>query len=357
MLILWCVRAIFLLMVVSYILVGWFSEGGWLSSTQSSSENLGTGQFIAVGACMAILVLGLTVDFLMPRKRLSALAGVFFGLVVGLLIGLALSKIVDLVSLSYDISKDSSIDMTVRGIKGMLNVLCCYLGIIFVMQTKDDFRFIIPYVEFSKQTKGSVPFLLDTSVIIDGRIADIATTKIIDSPMVIPRFILNELQMVADSADRLKRNRGRRGLDILNKMQADKSLDLAIEDIVLNDREKNEPIDLQLVSAAQKLNGKVVTNDFNLNKVAHLRGVDVININDLASALKPVVLAGEGMTIKLVKAGDQEGQGVGYLDDGTMVVVENANRRVGQVVDIAITSALQTSAGRMIFGKIIGEEG
>lgn len=354
MLLIWCVRAIFLLMVVSYILVGWFSESGWLSASQDGVAN--HGPLLAVGACLAVLVLGLTIDFLIPRKKLSALAGVFFGLVVGLLIGMALSKIVDLINISYDISKGSSIDMTILGIKGMLNVLCCYLGIIFVMQTKDDFRFIIPYVEFSKQTKGPVPYLLDTSVIIDGRIADIAATKIINSPMVIPRFILNELQMVADSADRLKRNRGRRGLDILNKMQTDKSLELSIEDIALNDREKNEPIDLQLISAAQKLNGKVVTNDFNLNKVAHLRGVDVININDLAAALKPIVLPGEGMVIKIVKAGDQIGQGVGYLDDGTMVVVENADKRVGKEIEISITSALQTSAGRMIFGKIMGEE-
>jgi len=220
------------------------------------------------------------------------------------------------------------------------------------MQTKDDFRFIIPYVEFSKQTKGNCPLLLDTSVIIDGRIADIASTKVITSPMVIPRFILNELQNIADSSDRLRRNRGRRGLDILNKMQTNPEIDLSIQDITLVSKEAAEPVDHKLVSAAQKLAGKVVTNDYNLNKVASIRGVDVINVNDLANALKSVLLPGEILQVKVVKPGDQQGQGVGYLEDGTMVVIEQGRQYLHRDVEVVVTSVLQTSAGRMIFGKI-----
>ena len=236
-------------------------------------------------------------------------------------------------------------------IKFMVGALACYMTISFVMQTKDDFRFVIPYVEFSRQSKGARPFLLDTSVIIDGRIADICKTGIIESEIAVPNFILQELQGIADSADNLKRKRGRRGLDVLNAMQVEKNVDLVIRDM---DFAANlaGPVDEKLVAAAERLDARVVTNDYNLNKIARLRGVEVININDLANALKPVFLPGEGLKLKIVKPGEGAGQGVGYLDDGTMVVVEQARNRVGQNLSIIVTSALQTSAGRLVFAKL-----
>jgi uncharacterized protein YacL len=234
----------------------------------------------------------------------------------------------------------------------MVTVACCYLSISFILQSKDDFRFIIPYVEFNKQTKGSRPILLDTSILIDGRITDIAATGVFDSQLIVPRFVLDELQAVADSSDKLKRNRGRRGLDVLAKLRALPQVEVFIYDHSVHSETEVEGVDQKLLALAKQLNGRVLTTDFNLNKVAQLRGVDVININDLANALKPVVLPGERMHVRLVKGGEEPGQGVGYLDDGTMVVVEQGRGHVNEEVEFTVTSALQTSAGRMIFGRM-----
>ena len=197
----------------------------------------------------------------------------------------------------------------------------------------------------------SIPKILDTSVIIDGRIAEIIRTGFIEGPIIIPEFVISELQHIADSTDGLKRNRGRRGLDVLNRIRADYGIDIyntssekALEEI--------PEVDIKLLKLAQLTNGKVVTNDFNLNKVAGIKGVGVLNINELANTLKPVVLPGEGMTVYLVKEGKEQGQAVAYLDDGTMIVVENGDRKIGQTTDISVTSVLQTAAGRMIFGRL-----
>src|SRR5881296_4051291 len=190
--------------------------------------------------------------------------------------------------------------------------------------------------------------ILDTSVIIDGRIADVCETGFVDGTLVIPQFVLKELQLVADSSDSLKRNRGRRGLDILQKIQKMAGLDVIVSDIDFPDERE---VDLKLIELARTLPGKIVTNDFNLNKVAQLRGVEVLNVNELANSLKPVVLPGETMKVFIIKEGKEPNQGVGYLDDGTMVVVDNAKRLIGKTVDIVVTSVLQTTAGKMFFGR------
>lgn len=197
--------------------------------------------------------------------------------------------------------------------------------------------------------EGCKPKILDTSVIIDGRIADISKTGFIEGPLVIPEFVLEELRHIADSSDSLKRNRGRRGLDILNKIQKELEIEVVIVDI---DFEDVSEVDSKLVKLAQQLKGKVVTNDFNLNKVADLQGVEVLNINDLTNAVKSIVLAGEEMSTQIIKEGKEVGQGVGYLDDGTMIVVDGGRRHVGRTVTVNVTSVLQTSAGRMIFAKM-----
>jgi uncharacterized protein YacL len=191
--------------------------------------------------------------------------------------------------------------------------------------------------------------ILDTSVIIDGRIADICEAGFLDGPLILPKFVLHELQMIADSSDSLKRNRGRRGLDILKKIQQNPSLDIRI---VETDFPKVREVDSKLVLLAKETSGKVMTNDFNLNKVAELQGVSVLNINELANAVKPVVLPGEVMNVLVLKEGKEFGQGVGYLDDGTMVVVDQAREHIGDKVSVSVTSVLQTTAGRMIFTKI-----
>jgi uncharacterized protein YacL len=198
-----------------------------------------------------------------------------------------------------------------------------------------------------KQGKKSYK-ILDTSVIIDGRIADIAETGFLDGIIVIPQFVLRELQLVADSADSLKRNRGRRGLDILQRLQKTASLQIQI---VEDDFPTVREVDMKLIELAKLYEGKIITNDFNLNKVAQLQGVEVLNINELANSLKPIVLPGEAMRVFILKEGKEYNQGVAYLDDGTMVVVDNARKMIGKTIDIAVTSVLQTTAGKMIFGK------
>src|SRR6185503_10333063 len=190
----------------------------------------------------------------------------------------------------------------------------------------------------------------DTSVIIDGRIADVCETGFVDGALVIPQFVLKELQLVADSSDSLKRNRGRRGLDILQKIQKMSGVEVIISDV---DFPEIREVDLKLIDLARTLPGKIVTNDFNLNKVAQLRGVDVLNINELANSLKPVVLPGEIMKVFILKEGKEYNQGVAYLDDGTMVVIDNARKMISKTIDIVVTSVLQTTAGKMIFGRFI----
>jgi uncharacterized protein YacL len=192
--------------------------------------------------------------------------------------------------------------------------------------------------------------ILDTSVIIDGRIADVCDTGFIDGALVIPQFVLKELQLVADSSDALKRNRGRRGLDILQRIQKMSGIEVIISDV---DFPEVREVDLKLIELARSLQGKIVTNDFNLNKVAQLRGVDVLNVNELANSLKPVVLPGEIMKVFILKEGKEYNQGVAYLDDGTMVVVDNARKLISKTIDIVVTSVLQTTAGKMIFGRYI----
>lgn len=257
------------------------------------------------------------------------MAGVFFGLLVGVLISGALAPVVDMINNTFGIETtlegariNKITPEAVTAIKWMLGICICYLTISIVMRTKDDVRFVIPYVEFAKQTKGARPLVLDTSAIVDGRIADLCQSKLFDAPVVIPRFVLSELQLIADSADKLKRNRGRRGLDVLNKMQTNSFIDVKIDDSVIAEVEEVKGVDQKLMMFSKSCNGRLVTTDYNLSKVALVREVDVLNINDLANSLKVVALPGETMEIKIIKPGEEADQGIGYLDDGTMVVVK-----------------------------------
>lgn len=316
-------------------------------------------QVVLIMGTLILSVIVVAIEIFIPQKSLQALSGVFFGLVVGLLVAFGFNVILDLLVSGFfpNFTPIEGKDQPPVAItKILLGIICCYYCVSFVLQTKDDIRFVIPYVEFAKQVKGNRPIILDTSVIIDGRIAEICDTGFVDQKLIIPRFVLHELQAVADSNDRLKRTRGRRGLDVLNNLQSKKNIDLEILEPRLSKHEASEPVDLKLLALAKQFGGRVATNDYNLNKIGQLRGVDILNINDLANALKPIALPGETMTVKIIKAGEEAGQGIGYLDDGTMVVVEQGRNRMDEVVDIAVTSVLQTSAGRMVFGRIGGEQ-
>ena len=336
-------RVVFVLIVVALAMN--FVELHWEDQSPEAVEAV-----LATSLGIAILLIGL--DIFIPQKSLLAISGIFFGLVIGLVASYAASLILGLLVHSYLGGLEDS--PLVSTTKVLIGVICCYMAVSFILQTKDDVRFVIPYVEFAKQRKGQHPLILDTSVIIDGRIADVLETWHVDAPVIIPRFVLNELQGVADNSEKLKRNRGRRGLDIVNRLQRLEQLDLQFRDTQASREEKSEPVDQRLVNLARQIDGRLVTNDYNLNKVAQIRGVDVININDLANALKPLFLPGEAMQVKIVKAGEEAGQGIGYLEDGTMVVVESAREKIGDTLPILVTSVLQTSAGRMVFGRVEG---
>jgi len=340
----WIFRTIFIIIVLGVLLFN--------ASSENISKEENSPSFLAVvwsGLGMAVFVFLL--DVLTPKKKLTALAGVFFGLLVGLLISGALAPTVNLIIDTYKINV---IVEAVTAIKWLMGICICYLVISIIMRTKDDVRFVIPYVEFAKQTKGARPLILDTSAIIDGRVADLCQSRLFDAPLIVPRFVLNELQLIADSADKLKRNRGRRGLDILNKMQTNSAIDVQIDDTGVPEVEEVKGVDQKLVMFAKHCNGRLATTDYNLSKVAQVRAVDVVNINDLANSLKVVALPGDTMEVRIIKPGEEAEQGIGYLDDGTMVVVEGARDKIGRELVISVTSSLQTSAGKMIFGKFEG---
>jgi uncharacterized protein YacL len=275
------------------------------------------------------------------RIPLSDLLAAAFGLVTGLLVSVLLFP-----SLNRIAWLDPYFPLLVSAVLGVF-------GFRVGLGKKEEFAHLADKLRsgsngsraYSKEMEHKI---LDTSVIIDGRIADICKTGFIEGTLVIPEFVLEELQHIADSSDLLKRNRGRRGLDILNKIQ--KELDVKVL-IYEGDFEDVSEVDSKLVKLAKVLGGKVITNDFNLNKVCELQGVPVLNINDLANAIKPVVLPGEEILVQVIKDGKEHGQGVAYLDDGTMIVVEGGREYIGSMLEVLVTSVLQTSAGRMIFAK------
>ncbi|TFG44802.1 MAG: PIN/TRAM domain-containing protein [Candidatus Brocadiia bacterium] len=337
---LWIFRALFFVIIIAIV----------FGSVNSKAFNQANFFVIFVGG-MLLAVVSLAVDVLTPKKSLANLAGVFFGLLVGVFFSWGMAQVLEGLNEIYRLQMSN---LVLQVFKWMTGACVCFLVISIVMRTKDDIRFVIPYVEFAKQTKGARPVVLDTSAIIDGRIADLYQSKFFDAPLVVPRFVLNELQLIADSADKLKRNRGRRGLDILKKMQESPVVDIEIDEATIPDAEDVKGVDQKLVVFTKNCNGRLATTDYNLTKVAQVREVDVLNINDLANSLKAIALPGENLEVRIIKPGEEETQGIGYLEDGTMVVVEDARDKVGRDIALSITSSLQTSAGKMIFGKFEG---
>src|SRR5229473_1508172 len=289
----------------------------------------------------ALALAGLVVLF-ESRLRETAVTRVL-GALIGCAIGLAIARAV-----SAGLFWTDTGDRRVEFMHSFILIVLPYLGLVIgekYGEWLEPTRLVSLFRDAGPARRYKI---LDTSVIIDGRIADVCETGFIDGTLIIPQFVLKELQLVADSADSLKRNRGRRGLDILQKIQKMSGVEVSISDLDFPDVRE---VDLKLIELARALQGKIVTNDFNLNKVAQLRGVDVLNVNELANSLKPVVLPGEIMKVFILKEGKEYNQGVAYLDDGTMVVVDNARRMISKTIEIAVTSVLQTTAGKMIFGK------
>ncbi len=314
-----------------------------------------TNQLLPWLAFLAVMVgagLVLAADVFIRRKKLDVITAVYFGAVIGLFLSYVLQ--LGLTPLMEGLRSDVA-----DWVNLAIAAITCYTAISVLLQTRDDFRFIIPYVEFAKEMKGLKPLILDTSVVIDGRIADLVETRAVDNPLVMPQFVIAELQGIADSSDKLRRGRGRRGLDILARLQSDPKVEIQIFDRELPEF-AGQSVDQKLVLLARHLDGKVVTNDYNLNKVAKLHNVGVVNLNDIANSLKPIFLPGERLQVRLVKPGEETHQGVGYLDDGTMVVIEGGRPHVGEQISAEVTSVLQTSAGRMVFGRfesLVGKGG
>ena len=298
-----------------------------------------------VGALAGFIfaLLALSIEKIIKKAPLKVIFGGTFGLFLGLVIA-------QLLGYAFSGLQNSTIRISISVI---LSCVFGYMGLVLGGKKVEEFKW--PgwgfFAKGSQKKNGGK--ILDTSVIIDGRVADICETDFLEGPLVIPQFILQELQHIADSADSLKRARGRRGLDILNRMQKGDTVEVKVVD---DDYPDIKEVDAKLIALAREMNAKIVTNDFNLNKVAQLQGVPVLNINQLANALKPMVLPGEVLHLQIMREGKEQGQGVAYLDDGTMVVVENASRHLGEEVEASVTSILQTTAGRMIFTTLKEEQ-
>ena len=334
------ILAIRFIFILGCALFGYLAQIQWLLNLQVPySEWISAG----IGGLVGVLIV--SIDIFFKQYTVRNILAVILGLALGLLTHRLFMMVVAYAHFTSEVTRNFGIATA---------IIFSYLGIITVLRGQDEFSLMIPFVHLDSKGPGEEMILLDTSVIIDGRIADIANTHFLSSKLILPRFVLKELQLIADSSDPLKRNRGRRGLDVLNAIQSNPNITVKIHEL---DFPEFNTVDAKLVKMGQVLQAKVFTNDYNLNKVAELQGVKVLNINDLANALKPVVMPGEEMEIKILKEGKEQEQGVAYLDDGTMVVVDNGKRRLGHTVKVTITSVLQTQAGRMIFAKLSDDNG
>ena len=292
---------------------------------------------LLIGAAVAGSILAL--EYLLHTLEMNSLLGGLAGLLVG---GAAAGVVAALLPL------DLLAPAPPLAIKGFIFLIFGYTGMALGAARGERFTLGSLRAAWAEGGQRQNYKILDTSVIIDGRIADVCETGFLDGSLVVPQFVLRELQYIADSQDALKRNRGRKGLDILQRIKKGPEVKVIISEA---DFPEIKDVDMKLIELAKQLAGKIITNDFNLNKVAELRGVQVLNINSLANSLKPVVLPGESMKVFILKEGKEANQGVGYLDDGTMVVVDNAKRHIGRNIDITVTSVLQTTAGKMFFGR------
>ena len=309
---------------------------GYYSTAPNSYLSLESIAGFIIGLIVAVVVIKIEKNI--RKLSLKIILGGVSGMVVGLLIALILGFGLNMVS------KIRENQQVIPWIYLLLTGILGYLGLVLGSKKVEEFSFR------GGDYKATSDFrILDTSVIIDGRIADICDSGFMEGELIVPRFVLNELQFVADSSDSMKRSRGRRGLDILNRMQKSSAINI---EIVEQDFTKIKGVDSKLVALAKKINAKLLTNDYNLNKVAELQGVRVLNVNELANAMKPVVLPGEQMAVKIIREGKELGQGVGYLDDGTMIIVDNAQKMLNMNVEVVVTSVLQTTAGRMIFSEL-----
>ena len=331
----WVLR---LLLLILCGLNGYILATRWSPSSQAGTWGLLGGLVLAL--------LTILVEDRLRRIPLKTLLGSLIGLFLGIIFAKLLSNVFFPILLNHH-------NIALPIFVGLYGI-CGYVGLRIGLKKGEEIH-LSGWKGFSKNLSGGENAkILDTSVIIDGRISDIVETGFMEGPLLIPQFVLSELQHIADSSDSIKRTRGKRGLEVLRHVQKQVDVDVRIVD---TDYPSVKEVDAKLIELAKEVHGKIVTNDSNLNKVAELQGIDVLNINELANSLKPVVLPGEDMSVKVLKEGKEVGQGVAYLDDGTMIVVDNGRRNIGRTVDVTVTSVLQTPAGRMIFARLKEDNG
>lgn len=297
---------------------------------------------------IAFTVIVLIIDIITPNKRLSAVLGVYLGLVTGLFAALAVSLLIDLIGESWGLKQGDTAKQYLTLLKLVVGITLCYFAISIVFTTKDNLRLVLPYVEFTRKVRGIRPLLVDTSILIDGRIEQLTASKFVDAPLIVPQFVINELHSLSDSKDKLKRERGRRGLSILANIRNSGNIDVTIESAIAT----AESVDRSLLELAQLSGYRILTTDSNLQKVGQIEGATVLNLNDLSVAVRTQAVPGAEMRIEIVREGETPSQGIGFLPDGTMVVVENGGNVIGEFVTIKITNSLQTTAGRMIFAVL-----
>lgn len=333
-------RAIFVVVLISVVVLT-------VASNRTGALDFGFSTVLGlILSAVAVGLLVVTVDALTPNKRLAWVIGIFVGTLVGLVASVALGSVIDLVARSWDLKEHGEVYLSLG--KVTLGIILVYLSISVVLTTRDDFRLVIPYVEFARQVRGTRPLLLDTSALVDGRIEELGRTGIIDAPVIVAQFVIDELQALADSGDPAKRARGRRGLDVLQRLRSNPWIDVEIEEL----RAEGRGVDRALVEAAKADRFRIVTTDSALERIAEINGVACLNLHTVAGALRPGQSAGDEFRIAVVRTGENPHQGVGFLEDGTMVVVDHGAALVGGTADVVVTNTVQTSAGRLVFARL-----
>lgn len=305
-----------------------------------------TGWWVTLIGATLIAVLLVVVDILTPTKRLRSLVAVAFGLLAGMLATILLGSVLDLFVQIYELKP--AYGQVVTTIKVLMGMAICFLAISWVLQTSDDFRLVIPYVEFARQVRGPKPMLLDTSALIDGRVVELVATGAVQVPLIVPAFVLSELQLLGDRGDKLQRAKSKRGLETVSRLQRGGRADVSIDESAV----PGVGVDQMLLELARLQSATIVTTDAGLARVAAVQGLSVLNLHDVAAALKPALLPGATLTLEILRRGEQPAQGVGYTDDGTMIVVEDGGDRLGREEQVEIVSAVQTAGGRLLFARL-----
>lgn len=341
-LVLFTVRLIYMVLMIAASILPFASMSGASPLDMPLMDSVAP--FLTTIAVATVIVL---LDLRTPKKQLSVVVAMYLAILAGLLAALAISALIDLIADAWELPETSVSLKYLTLLKLATGITLCYLAVSIVLTTRDDIRLVIPYVEFSRQIRGIRPMLLDTSVLIDGRFNAFCRSGFLDAPIQVPRFVIDELHRLSDSSDRLKRERGRRGLDNLRTLQETPDANVSIEEMDAAEG----MVDQELIQLAQKEHLRLVSTDSNLLRVAEIRRIPTLSLHDLAMVMQGQVTPGDTMLLEIVRAGEGEGQGIAYLPDGTMVVVEHAAEMIGQPVDVVVTNMLQTSAGRMVFAK------